>query len=137
MKKLKTLYWIFTGLLVAFLILTSVSQITSAKDSEEVMNILDMPLYMLPFLGVGKMLAAIAILIPGYPKIKEWAYAGLMFDFIGATYSMIAVGGTIDKWSFMIVPILICGFSYYVHDKILRTEQKNNKVGKQRTAKIS
>lgn len=87
------------------------------------MNILHMPLYLLPFLGIAKLLAVIAILIPDYPKIKEWAYAGLLFDFIGATYSMIAVGGTIDKWGFMIVPILLCGLSYYFRDKISRTEK--------------
>ena len=120
MKKLKTFYWIFTGLLVAFLLLTSVSQIISAKGSEEIMTILHMPLYMLTFLGAAKLLAVIAVLSPGYPKIKEWAYAGLMFDFIGATYSMIAVGGTIDKWGFMIVPILLWGLSYYLYGKILR-----------------
>jgi len=122
MKKVKTLYWIFTGLLVVFMLLTSVSQIISTKSSEEVMNILQMPLYLLPFLGVAKLLAVIAILVPVYPKIKEWAYAGLMLDFIGATYSMIAVGGNIDKWGFMIVPILLCGLSYYFYGKILRTE---------------
>lgn len=132
MKKAKTLYWIFTGLFVAFMLLTSVSQTISAKSSEEVMNILQMPLYLLPFLGVAKLLAVIAILIPGYPKIKEWAYAGLIFDFIGATYSMIAVGGTIDKWGFMFVPILLCGLSYYFHAKILRTETENS-LGRQTT----
>jgi hypothetical protein len=39
---------------------------------------------------------------------------------------MIVVGGTIDKWGFMIVPILLCGLSYYLCDKISRTENKNN-----------
>ncbi|MFC0776411.1 DoxX family protein [Terrimonas alba] len=133
MKKLKTLYWIFTGLLVAFLMLTSVSQIISSKSSEGIMNILHMPLYMLTFLGTAKLLAVVAVLIPGYPKIKEWAYAGLMFDFIGATYAMIAVGGTIDKWSFMIVPILLWGLSYYLFGKIRRTETEIHLANKQRT----
>ena len=132
MKKVKTLYWIFTGLLVVFMLLTSVSQIISTKSSEEVMNILQMPLYLLPFLGVAKLLAVIAILVPVYPKIKEWAYAGLMLDFIGATYSMIAAGGNIDKWGFMIVPILLCGLSYYFYGKILRTETENF-LGRQTT----
>ena len=126
MKKVKTLYWIFTGLLVVFMLLTSVSQIISTKSSEEVMNILQMPLYLLPFLGVAKLLAVIAILVPVYPKIKEWAYAGLMLDFIGATYSMIAVGGNIDKWGFMILPILLCGLSYYYHNKLLKSNKGNS-----------
>ena len=89
------------------------------------MNILHMPLHLLAFLGVAKLLAVTAILIPTYPKIREWAYAGLMFDFIGATYSMIAVGGTIDKWGFMIVPFLLCGLSYYFHDKLLKINAGN------------
>ena len=126
MKKLNTLYWIFTGLFVAFMLLTSVSQIVSTKGSEEVMNILHMPLYMLPLLGVAKLLAVAAILIPGYPKIKEWAYAGIMFDYIGATYSMIAVGSTVDKWGFMIVPVLLFGFSYYFHGKIIRAKTESS-----------
>jgi hypothetical protein len=126
MKKLKRLYWIFTVLLLAFMLITSLTQVISAKGTVEIMNILEMPTYILPLLGFAKLLAIVAILIPGFPKVKEWAYAGFMFDFIGATYSMIAVGGTFDKWGFMIVPIILCGLSYYFHSKILGTETANN-----------
>jgi len=132
MKKAKRLYWIFTGLFIAFMLATSLSQVISAKGTEEIMTTLKMPTYILPLLGISKLLAIVAILVPGFPKIKEWAYAGLMFDFIGATYSMIAVGGTIDKWGFMILPIILCGLSYYFHDKILRTETENF-LGRQTT----
>ena len=128
MKKAKILYWIFTGLLVVFMLITSFSQVISAKGTEEIMAILKMPMYILPLLGISKLLAIVAILVPGIPKIKEWAYSGLMFDFIGATYSMIAVGGTIDKWGFMFVPIILCGLSYYFRDKILRTVTENSLV---------
>ncbi|MEI9810089.1 MAG: DoxX family protein [Bacteroidota bacterium] len=40
----------------------------------------------------GQIAGAAAILIPGYPGVKEWAYAGLLFDLVGATYSIIASG---------------------------------------------
>jgi hypothetical protein len=126
MKKVKTLYWAFTGLFLAFMLVTSLSQLILTKGTEEVMSTLKMPLYILPMLGIAKLLATVAILVPGLPKIKEWAYAGFVFDFIGATYSMIAVGGTIGKWSFMIVPILLCGLSYYFRDKLLRVETGNS-----------
>jgi hypothetical protein len=89
------------------------------------MNTLKMPLYILPLFGITKLLAIVVILVSGLPKIKEWAYAGFTFDFIGATYSMIAIGGTIDKWGFMIVPVLLCGLSYYFRDKLLRIKTGN------------
>ncbi len=50
------------------------------------------PEYFIRFIGIAKLLGAIAILIPGYSRLKEWAYAGLFFDLIGATYSSIAIG---------------------------------------------
>ena len=125
MKKVKTLYWIFTALFIAFMLATSLSQVLSAKGTEDVMNTLKMPLYLLPLLGISKLIAIVAIAVSGYPKIKEWAYAGFMFDFIVATYSMIAVGGTIDKWGFMILPILLCGLSYYFYDKLLKIKTGN------------
>lgn len=125
MKKVRTLYWIFTGLFIAFMLITSLSQVISTKGTEDVMNTLKMPLYLLPLLGISKLIAIVAIAVSGYPKIKEWAYAGFMFDFIVATYSMIAVGGTIDKWGFMILPILLCGLSYYFYDKLLKIKTGN------------
>lgn len=118
MKQVKTVYWILTILLCAFVLLTGVTQSTSAQGSIEIMNILKFPLYFLPFLGIAKIAGVIAILIPNFPRVKEWAYAGLMFDFSGALYAMIAVGGTIDKWGFMIIPILLCAFSYLYYHKL-------------------
>ena len=63
------------------------------------------PVYFIPFIGVAKVLGVIALLVPGYPKIREWAYAGLFFDLIGATYSIIASGGNAGQYGFMITPI--------------------------------
>jgi DoxX-like family len=42
-----------------------------------------MPAYLIPFLSIAKLLGVIAILVPGYPRIKEWAYAGLLYDLMG------------------------------------------------------
>jgi len=114
-------YWPVPGFCAGYLF----SQVISGKGTVEVMNTLKMPLYILPLIGITKLLAIVAILVRGLPKIKEWAYAGFTFDFIGATYSMIAIGGTIDKWGFMIVPVLLCGLSYYFRDKLLRIKTGN------------
>ena len=75
------------------------------------------PLYLIPFIGIAKWLGVAAILIPGYPGIKEWAYAGLFFDLIGATCSVIASGGNAGQWGFMIIPIVLGTLSYFYYYK--------------------
>lgn len=50
------------------------------------------PVYILTILGVWKLLGAVAILIPKYPLLKEWAYAGIFFLFTGALFSHVASG---------------------------------------------
>lgn len=54
------------------------------------------PEYFIPFTGWAKLLGAIVLLLPGYGRIKEWAYAGLFFDLIAAVYSGISVSQTVD-----------------------------------------
>ncbi len=60
-----------------------------------------------------------AILIPGFPRIKEWAYAGLFFDLIGAVYSQIATSGFMPQMSFMLLPIGLGVVSYMYYHKRL------------------
>src|SRR5882724_12122315 len=105
MKKTKIFYWIITGLFSAFMLFSAIPDILIVPDSITFMNGLGYPTYIIPFLGVAKLLGIIAILIPGYPRIKEWAYAGLFFDLIGATYSAIAHDGLQPQISFMLLPI--------------------------------
>src|SRR6516225_1987629 len=51
------------------------------------------PLYLLTILGVGKLLGAIALLVPRFPRLKEWAYAGTFFVYVMAAVSWAACGG--------------------------------------------
>ena len=98
-KTTNILYWVFTILFAGLMIFSAIPNIIL---DENTMNIfvkgLGYPAYFIQMLGVGKALGSIAILIPGLNKtIKEWAYAGLFFDLIGATYSGIAASkGNID-----------------------------------------
>ena len=78
MKKTKIIYWIFTGLLAAGMLLGSIPDIMSTPEAVAIVTThLGYPAYFIPFIGVAKLLGAVAILIPGFPRIKEWAYAGL------------------------------------------------------------
>lgn len=84
------------------------------------------PTYIIPFLGFAKILGVIAILIPGYPRIKEWAYAGLTFDLIGATYSIINSGKSIGNWAPMFIIIVVAAGSYIYYHKKLKANTQNN-----------
>jgi hypothetical protein len=87
-------YWI-TTILVAFLIGSGgVAQIWQYRANPHgVVPVLGYPLYFFAILGFWKVLGAIAILVPRFPRLKEWAYAGIFFDLTGAAASVAAVGG--------------------------------------------
>ena len=117
MKKTNLLYWIITGLFSAFMLYSAVPDIVSSPDAIKFMNHLGYPDYFLPFIGVAKLLGIIAILIPGFARIKEWAYAGLAFDLTGATYSIIATDGLLPQTLIMLLPIIFLVLSYVLYHK--------------------
>lgn len=120
MKKTNTLYWIFTGLFGAFMMFSAIPDIIVVPEAVEmVSNKLGYPQYIIPFLGVMKALGVIALVVPGFPRIKEWAYAGLFFDLLGAIYSGICVDGFQPAMLVMVLPITIGALSYVYHHKRL------------------
>lgn len=118
MKKTKIIYWVATGILVAMLGIGSVFDAISAPEAVEHVTRIGYPAYIIPFLGVAKILGLIAILIPGYPRIKEWAYAGLFYDLLGAFYSHIAFGDGPDMWAGFIVGFALIAVSYIYYHKL-------------------
>jgi len=120
MKKTKIIFWIITGLFSAFMLFSSIPDMMLVREAKTFMGHLGFPDYFTQFIGVMKLLGVIAILIPGYPKIKEWAYAGLLFDLIGATYSVTAVDGFHPATLTMILPIGFLIASYFLFHKMNR-----------------
>jgi hypothetical protein len=119
MKKTKIIYWIFTSLFAFMMMGSAIPDIIMARIAVEGLASLGYPAYFVPFIGVAKALGVIAILVPGNPRLKEWAYAGLFFDLIGATYSLIATGLPPSAWAPMALPISLGIGSYaYYHKKI-------------------
>jgi hypothetical protein len=118
MKKTKFFYWIITGLFGAFMLFSAISDILVVPEAVTFMSHLGYPVYFIPFIGVAKLLGVAAILIPGFPRIKEWAYAGLTFDLIGATYSVVAVDGFQPGTLFMLLPFTFLTLSYILYHKI-------------------
>ena len=127
MKKIKVLYWVFTGLLAALMLFSSIPDIIVTPQAVDIVTThLGYPKYIIAFLGVAKLLAVIAILVPGFPRLKEWAYAGIVFDLTGALYSSIAAGdpamGEKGGWAFMFLPLILLALSYIFYHKKLKTK---------------
>lgn len=91
-------YWIVTSLLIIGIGANGFAQIFEAKFQIEGAINLGYPLYFLKILGTWKILGAIALLVPRYPLLKEWAYAGFFFLLTGATISHLAVGDEVAVW---------------------------------------
>jgi hypothetical protein len=88
--KAKTLgYWVTTGLLV-FCMTGGIFELLGLETTIEGIMRLGYPSYIIPALGLGKVLAILAILWPGLPRLKEWAYAGIFFNMMGAIVSHVA-----------------------------------------------
>lgn len=118
MKKINIFYWIFTGLLVLLMGMGAITDVLFDPQAVALFDHLGYPAYLLPFIGVAKLLGVVAILVPGFPRIKEWAYAGFVFDLTGAMYSSIAVGDPASVWVlFFIGYILIAGSYFFHHQK--------------------
>lgn len=116
MKNTKHLYWIVTGLMAAFMLMASLPDILMIPQAVDIITThLGYPRYLIPFLGVAKTLGVIAVLIPGLPRLKEWAYAGLVFDLIGALYSHLSVGDPPSAWIMAVVGLVLVIGSYALY----------------------
>lgn len=117
-KAAKIAYWIFTILMIILMLFSAVSGFTKNPDGEAMMQHIGYPMNVLKLLGVAKILGVIAILVPGYPRLKEWAYAGFVFDLTGALYAGLATGDPLLQWSFIIFGLILVFGSYFLYHKI-------------------
>jgi hypothetical protein len=116
MKKTNIFYWVFTGLLAFLMLGSAIPDIISHPIAVKGMHEdLGYPVYFIPFIGVAKFLGVVAILTPGFHRLKEFAYAGFYFDLIGATYSIAMIGK--PDWMFNALPIALLTASYVFYQK--------------------
>jgi hypothetical protein len=86
-------YWVTTGLVAFFMLSGGVTQVLHVPGSMEAFAALGYPVHFVTLLGLWKILAAPALLAPKFPRLKEWAYAGIAFDLSGAAFAWASVGG--------------------------------------------
>lgn len=122
MKTTKILYWVFTILICALMLFSAFGTFSNNPEGAEFAKQIGFPLYIFKFLAVAKILGVIAILVPGYRRLKEWAYAGFFFDLAGATYAFIASGFPVAQWAPMFVFIALLFASYIFYHKKTATQ---------------
>jgi uncharacterized membrane protein YphA (DoxX/SURF4 family) len=90
----KIIYWIATIWLALGMVSTGLVQLMqkNGQGGLDMLTHLGYPAYLLMILGAWKILGAIAVLVPGVPVVKEWAYAGFFFIMTGALFSHLAMG---------------------------------------------
>ncbi|MEO6166999.1 MAG: DoxX family protein [Chitinophagales bacterium] len=121
MKKTKIIYWILTGLFGAFMLFSAVPDILVTKEAITFMtDHMGYPTYIIGFIGVAKLLGVITIVVPRFPRLKEWAYAGLSIDLLGAAYSQISLGDPLWGVFFTLGVWGVGMASYFLYHKIQR-----------------
>lgn len=91
-KRNKIIYWIATAWLSLGMLSTGIVQLVKSKQEVDKIIHLGYPLYILTILGIWKIFGVIAVLIPKFPVLKEWAYAGFFFVMSGAVFSHLVSG---------------------------------------------
>ena len=109
----KIVYWVVTLWLSLGMLSTGIVQLIQEETTVELMTDMGFPIFFLTILGVGKVLGVIAILIPGFPLLKEWAYAGFVYIVAGAAYTYVAVGNYGDLYHLGLMAVLIAVSWYW------------------------
>jgi len=91
-------YWVFTLVMALEMVVGSMWDLLRIDYVRAVFDHLGYPHYLLLILGAWKLPCAVAILVPGVVRLKEWAYAGALFNYSGAVASHLYVGDGPDRW---------------------------------------
>ena len=123
-KRNKIIYWVATIWLALGMVSTGIVQLIQMEEEKQMMTDLDYPMYLMTILGVWKILGVIAILIPKFPLLKEWAYAGFFFAMSGAVISHIILADPVGKIFPPLLLLLLTIISWYTRPANKKTITK-------------
>jgi len=112
-KRNKIIYWTATVWLSLGMVSTGIVQLLKVKEEVAMMTHLGYPLYFLTIIGVWKILGVVAVLVPGFSAVKEWAYAGFFFAMSGAVFSHLALGDGGKEFFGPILLLVLTVVSWY------------------------
>lgn len=117
MKINKIIYWVVTAITAVMYTMSAMVDFLRVPEVKEVIvTHLGYPEYLLDILGVAKIAAVIVLLVPRFPRLKEWAYAGLFIHLIGAVWSHLAMGDFAIGSLMMLVALV--GTSYFFYRRV-------------------
>jgi hypothetical protein len=96
-KRNKFIYWIATIWLALGMLSSGIVQLLHVKEEVAFIIELGYPSYFLTILGIWKIMGVVALLIPKFPLLKEWSYAGFFFAMSGALFSHIIAGNPVNE----------------------------------------
>ena len=112
-KRDKIIYWVATLWLALGMTSTGIVQLLKMEQEVTMFSALGYPVYLLTLLGICKLLGVVTVLVPKFPTLKEWAYAGFSFNMIGAVYSHLANGSEPKELFGPILLIVLTAVSWY------------------------
>lgn len=112
-KRNKIIYWVSTLWLALGMISTGVVQLIKMKEEVDNITRLGYPLYLLTLIGIWKILGVIVVLVPKFPLLKEWAYAGFFFCMSGAIFSHIVSGNSLKEIFPPLLLLVLTMISWY------------------------
>ena len=112
-RRNKIIYWISTIWLALGMLSTGVVQLFKQKADVDQITHLGYPVYLLTILGVWKILGVVAVLIPKFPRLKEWAYAGFFFAMTGAAISHIVSRDSVKEILPSLLLLILTVVSWY------------------------
>jgi uncharacterized membrane protein YphA (DoxX/SURF4 family) len=124
MKPLNITYWISTVVFAMVFATTGTMYLMRHPTIDTKFQEFGFPLCVISLLGIAKVLGVIALLVPKYPRLKEWAYAGFAFDLIGAMWSHLAVQG-FGQGIRLLIPISVMVVSYVTYHRLHDTRAKD------------
>jgi len=125
-KRNKIIYWVATLWLSLGMLSGGIFQLLRAKGTVDGVTHLGYPVYLLTIIGIWKILGVITVLIPKFPLLKEWAYAGFFFLMTGALFSHIAMGDPMKELfgsSLLIVLTVVSWYFRPADRKLLQVNQ--------------
>ena len=126
-KRNKIIYWIATIWLALGMLSTGAVQLFKMKEEVAMMVRLGYPSYLLTILGIWTILGVITVLIPKFPLLKEWAYAGFFFAMTGAVFSHLAVGDSAKEFFGPVLLLILIVVSWYFRPADRKALQLINK----------